>query len=59
MRVVNKYKGINNFFLTENTMPVNFSESASAVDFFLNTEIEIDLELELQAELEDELELCL
>jgi len=43
----------------ENTMPVNFSESASAVDFFLNTEIEIDLELELQAELEYELELCL
>ena len=42
-------------------MPINFSETANAVDFFLNDEINFDFEAELQAELdaEMELELCL
>ena len=63
MRVVNKYKQQQIFFLltTENTMPVNFSETQNAVEFFLNEELNFDFEAELQAELdaEMELELCL
>ena len=37
-------------------MLYNFSETSSAVEFFLNEETNFDIELELQAELEIELE---
>ena len=42
-------------------MPVNFSETQNAVEFFLNEELNFDFEAELQAELDAELdfELCL